>query len=151
MLRSVVLLRHAAAGSRSAWSGDDAHRPLDVKGLSQAARLVDALDGVHVDEIWTSPLIRCLHTVAPLAAQRRLPVVPTPWLAPDTDPSSLDSGLATLRGSVMLCTHGECVAPILLALTEGREAVADLRKGEALCLDWDADGVLVSIRRIQRS
>ena len=41
---SVVLLRHASAGDRDAWDGDDRLRPLDEQGYGQAlaaGRLVD--------------------------------------------------------------------------------------------------------------
>ena len=148
MFRSVVLLRHATAGNRSDWTADDTHRPLDANGLTQAARLVTLLDGERFDQIWTSPLVRCQHTVGPLAANRRTPVISTPWLSPDTDPTSVEHGLATLTGRVLLCTHGECVAPVLKILTGGREAVSDLNKGDAISLRWNKDGILRSIRRI---
>ena len=41
----VLLVRHARAGDRGEWVGDDAHRPLDAKGRKQAKRLAKRLDG----------------------------------------------------------------------------------------------------------
>ena len=40
----VLLVRHARAGDRGEWVGDDAHRPLDAKGRKQAKRLAKRVD-----------------------------------------------------------------------------------------------------------
>ncbi len=149
MLRSVVLLRHADAGSKSTWTGNDAHRPLSPDGLAQAAQLVDALEDQRFDQIWTSPLVRCQHTVAALAAHRRTPVLSAPWLAPDTDPISIELGLSTLSGRVLLCTHGECVVPVLQALNDDGDIVDGLEKGHALALRLSSTGSITSRRRIE--
>ena len=47
---------------------------LDARGVAQAAGLVDRFDGVRVTAIYSSPLARCVQTVEPLAAARRLSV-----------------------------------------------------------------------------
>ncbi len=39
----VLLVRHAKAGKRGDWPGDDDDRPLDAAGRAQAQRLVDLL------------------------------------------------------------------------------------------------------------
>ena len=39
----VLLVRHAKAGSRSRWKGEDAQRPLDASGRDQAEGLRQAL------------------------------------------------------------------------------------------------------------
>lgn len=129
MLESVVLLRHAHAGQKSAWTGDDTHRPLSPAGLEQSARLVTALQPYRFDRIWTSPFTRCHHSVASIAAHRHAPLISTPWLAPGSDPTSIDHGLNALEGHVLLCTHGECVQPILHTLARGRETTAVIDKG----------------------
>jgi phosphohistidine phosphatase len=64
--RPLVLhfLRHADAGDASAWTGDDAERPLTKKGRKHARRLGRHLAdlGQAVDAIWTSPRVRAADT-----------------------------------------------------------------------------------------
>ena len=69
---SVILLRHASAGDRSTWDGDDMLRPLDKRGRKQAAKLRDELRSRGVKRVVSSPYVRCMQTVAPLG----LDVVP---------------------------------------------------------------------------
>ena len=71
----MILLRHALAGDRDEWVGDDSERPLDERGERQARELVDRLAELPIDEILTSPAVRCVQTVQPLAAARGLEVV----------------------------------------------------------------------------
>jgi probable phosphoglycerate mutase len=47
---------------------------LDGRGAAQAEELVARFDGVRVTAIYSSPLERCVQTVAPLAAARRLTI-----------------------------------------------------------------------------
>jgi probable phosphoglycerate mutase len=53
---------------------------LDDRGRAQAEGLVDRFEGVRVHAIYTSPLERCVQTVEPLAAARRLPLERRPAL-----------------------------------------------------------------------
>jgi 8-oxo-dGTP diphosphatase len=71
---SLVLVRHASAGDRDEWEGDDRLRPLDKKGRKQAARLPEVLAGVAVGRIVSSPYLRCTQTIEPLARARGLDV-----------------------------------------------------------------------------
>lgn len=148
LLRSVVLLRHTRAGRKSTWEHDDDLRPLDPTGLEQALRLVDTLRCEHFDRIVTSPLVRCHHSVAALAADRRVPVDTASWLRPDAEPPDIERGLGFLCGQVLLCTHGECVKPILDVLVGDAHERRKLSKGEAVSLTWDDDGTLATIRWI---
>src|SRR6266545_3065914 len=68
LTRSILLVRHGSAGSRSSWSGSDDHRPLDESGLSQAEGLVWLLTRFDVREIVSAPPLRCVQTVEPLGA-----------------------------------------------------------------------------------
>jgi phosphohistidine phosphatase len=60
----LYLLRHADAGDSTAWTGDDAERPLSKKGRKQSRRLGRHLDGLGVDvqAILTSPRSRAADT-----------------------------------------------------------------------------------------
>jgi len=68
----ILLVRHATAGDRVAWEGDDRERTLDRHGRGQAKELVERLAPYRVDAILSSPALRCIQTVEPLARARRL-------------------------------------------------------------------------------
>jgi probable phosphomutase (TIGR03848 family) len=72
----LLLVRHAAtdaAGKRLTGWSRGVH--LNARGREEAARLVERLDGIPIDAIYTSPLERCRETIAPLARRRGLTVV----------------------------------------------------------------------------
>lgn len=70
--------------------------------------MIASLAADPVDCVWSSPAVRCVQTVAPLAAARDLSVLPTQLLAKD---ASIDLLLAWLLAhqdsSWVVCTHGE--------------------------------------------
>jgi len=53
---------------------------LDARGLAQAEELVTRFDGVRLTAVYSSPLERCVQTITPLAAARRLPIRTDPDL-----------------------------------------------------------------------
>jgi 8-oxo-dGTP diphosphatase len=118
---SVLLLRHASAGKRSAWTGDDRLRPLDKRGRAQAAALRDVLRAHGVQHVLSSPYVRCTQTVAPL----ELEIVPDERLA---EGAPADAAIELLRDldDAVACTHGDIVEAII-----GRS----LAKGAAVVLD----------------
>src|SRR5918996_1510427 len=123
----MLLVRHASAGDRSAWEGDDRLRPLDERGRRQAAGLVEALDGHRIERIVSSPYLRCVDTVEPLAAARGLPVEHSDELGEERQGSDAAPALRALAGEpVVVCTHGG--VPELVGLD------ARYRKGETLVL-----------------
>jgi 8-oxo-dGTP diphosphatase len=150
MLTSLVLLRHALAGDSGRWGDDDHHRPLELSGLAQSLLMVSLLEGIPVDRILSSPYARCHHSVAAVAAARRLPVESAPWLGSNCRNGRMADGVAALTGRLLLCTHGECVEPLMAALADHYPLPpgppTELAKGEALHLTF-AEGQ-AQIRRI---
>jgi probable phosphomutase (TIGR03848 family) len=72
---TLLLVRHGrtdAAGKRLTGWAPGVH--LNEDGRRQAERLVERLDGIRIDAIYSSPLERCRETAAPLAKARRLSV-----------------------------------------------------------------------------
>jgi probable phosphomutase (TIGR03848 family) len=72
----LLLVRHGAtdaAGKRLTGRSRGVH--LNARGREEAARLVERLDGIPIDAIYTSPLERCRETIAPLARRRGITVV----------------------------------------------------------------------------
>ncbi len=121
--KSVFLVRHAKAGSRSAWEGSDEARPLSRAGRRQADGLATVLGDRDVTRILTSPYVRCRETVEPLAADRGLLIEPSDWLA---EGSPLSDALRLVEKvadqATVLCTHGDVIGELLDHL--GRLGVA---------------------------
>ncbi len=121
------LIRHAHAGSRSAWEGPDDERPLSGRGRRQADALATAFDGSPLDVLWTSPYLRCRQTLEPLAAARGLPIADSPVVAEGAaGPTALDACLAeATAGRVLaMCSHGD-VIPAMVAAAVRRGAQLD--------------------------
>lgn len=71
---ALILLRHGKAVGRGGWKGPDAARPLTDRGITQAAALVDTLTAWAPKRIVSSPAVRCVTTVTPLAAATGIPI-----------------------------------------------------------------------------
>jgi 8-oxo-dGTP diphosphatase len=114
---TILLLRHAQAGSRSDWRGvDDRDRPLTREGRRQAADLVDALADIPVEEVRSSPYRRCIESVAPIAARLGLPIVIDEALAEGPTAPGLDLVRRLATRTVILCSHGDVIPGVLSAL-----------------------------------
>jgi 8-oxo-(d)GTP phosphatase len=70
----IVLVRHAKAGKRSEWTGDDRDRPLERAGRRQAAQLADFLSYFAVDRLVAADRARCVQTVEPLSRRTGVPI-----------------------------------------------------------------------------
>jgi 8-oxo-dGTP diphosphatase len=102
---TLLLIRHASAGDAGQWQGDDRLRPLDAKGRRQAEGLV--LAEFDLDRIVSSPYLRCVQTVEPLARSRELEIELEDALGAD-HLDDVPSVLARLRGEdAAVCTHGD--------------------------------------------
>jgi 8-oxo-dGTP diphosphatase len=131
---TLLLVRHASAGSRSDWDGDDDLRPLDDKGRRQAERLAEVLPHFRPVAVYSAVRTRCTGTVQPLADRlglevRPLAAVGEPEYAADPGP-----GLAAIEGFlepraepgvVVVCSQGGAIPSLLAELgvrVEGRDA-----------------------------
>ncbi len=72
----LVVVRHAHAVARGAWSGgDDTLRPLDAAGVARASALVVGVLAAYAPRrVVSSPSVRCVATVAPFADSAGLTV-----------------------------------------------------------------------------
>jgi hypothetical protein len=64
------LVRHAHVGDKRAWAGPDVLWPLPEPGRREAHGLLTQLRDYLVTRVLSSPAVRCLQTVQPLAARR---------------------------------------------------------------------------------
>ena len=110
----LLFVRHADAGDKGGWDGPDALRPLSPLGRRQAEGLVVRLEDYPVDRVLSSPSLRCVQTVRPLAADRFLEVEPLAALGVGASPAEVLGVFwdLALRNAV-LCTHGETIGGLL--------------------------------------
>ena len=126
-----MLVRHASAGDRKAWSGDDALRPLDARGRRQADGLVELLRGFGPTRVLSSPSVRCRETVEPLARSLGVAVEGSSELREGASAEEVRSLARRLADEVaVVCTHGDVVEALL-----GEES----KKGSAWVLRGDGD------------
>lgn len=122
--RTVLLVRHATAGSRSAWEGDDLLRPLDENGLVQADELVRLLAHFDPTQIVSADVLRCVATVAPLADSLGLPIREERFLSEDGYPGHEAEGERLLRtigephASSVVCSQGGVIPDLLERLAQ---------------------------------
>jgi 8-oxo-dGTP diphosphatase len=129
----VVLVRHAKAGKRSEWDGEDADRPLEPSGRTQADRLADVLPLFVPTGVFSAGLVRCRQTVSPLAERLGRVVAEAPRFADEVSAADPEATVAALRALAtrdavtVVCSQGETI-PRLVATLTGRESV-QTRKG----------------------
>jgi 8-oxo-dGTP diphosphatase len=110
----VFLVRHARAGDRDRWEGDDRLRPVDGRGRRQADAVVAPLAGYPLKRLVSSPYVRCVQTLEPLATRLSLPIERAPALG---EGESAEAALGLIErlgsGPIVLCTHGDVMEAVV--------------------------------------
>ena len=127
----LVVLRHACAGRKQDWDGDDLLRPLDARGEAETLALLSLLTCFEPVRVISSPALRCTATVAPYAAHIGAPVeVDAAFGVPDragdssssrTDVGDPVSAVARLLADgvpTLVCAHRENIPELLRAACE---------------------------------
>jgi len=131
----ILVVRHARAGRRSAYKGDDRQRPLSTRGRAQAEALVELLSGFRPRRILSSPFVRCRETVRPLSEATGLPVESVEELGEGNGPAALTLLERMAGESAVLCTHRDIATDLLNSLAADSTVKARhslrLQKGEA--------------------
>lgn len=117
---TLLLVRHAEAEPRSGWGGPDVLRPLSSRGRRQAGGLVHVLgDRFSIGRLVTSPSLRCIETLSPLAATFGVGLELSTDLGEGHDP---DAAIGQARstatspgteGALVLCSHGDLIPKVL--------------------------------------
>lgn len=144
---TLYLIRHAHAGSRRAWEGDQDQRPLSERGMIQATFLADLLADAPVAAVWTSPAVRCVQTVEGIATSHDLEVMVEPFLGEGCDAGKaalrLVEGASRLDGDLVTCSHGDLIPRAVSLLVsdglriEGAEGPAMCKKGSMWVIEVD--------------
>lgn len=146
---TIRVVRHALAGDRGKWKGDDVDRPLTKKGRRQVAGLIDSLSPHPTDVVISSPYRRCVETARPLAKAAGVKLVIDPRLAEGAEPNALADLATEMAGQeAIVCAHGEQILELLADLkSRGADIEGKLRaeKGSTWELRIEA-GQFVSAR-----
>lgn len=138
---TILLVRHASAGERHEWEGDDRLRPLDERGRRQADGLVAQLSSYPVERVLSSPYLRCVQSVEPVARARGLVVEETDRLAEERAAEAV-ALISELDGVAVLSTHGDVVPVVLDAMLAGEDHPTS-EKGSTWVIDAGASGLTV--------
>jgi 8-oxo-(d)GTP phosphatase len=152
----LIVIRHASAGSKSAWPGSDVSRPLDSRGASEALALADLLRCFGAGRVVSAPAERCVATVRPYAASvgAVVEIEPafdvTPERSAGPGAGAAMARLAADSRPVVICAHRENLPALLHAACEAlgaqMPAASPLRKAEFAVLHR-ADGKLAALER----
>ncbi|MDQ2837360.1 MAG: NUDIX hydrolase [Actinomycetota bacterium] len=145
--RTVVLVRHAKAGKRSEYPGDDRLRPLDKIGRRHARDAAPVLACFQPRRVLAADRVRCVQTVGPLAGLLGLEVIEAPEFSDEAyehNPARAREAfraLAAQTGTTVICSQGGTIPALLGDLKATRDPYPT-RKGSAWVLSLDGDRVL---------
>ena len=114
-MTAVYLVRHAKASKRAKWTEPDYLRPLAKTGFAQAAALPELYAEQPFSRLFTSPYVRCVQTLEPLAEARNLAVETADALAEGASVGeALELVLALgAEGPVVCCTHADVLFDVV--------------------------------------
>lgn len=126
--KTVLVVRHGTAGSKSRFRGDDTKRPLDKKGRAQAEALVGQLLAFGATTVYAADRLRCHQTVQPLAEELGVSIHNERALTEEAYAKNPKRGrhrvlrIAAQPGTPVICTQGK-VIPDLIAWWCERDGV----------------------------
>jgi phosphohistidine phosphatase SixA/ADP-ribose pyrophosphatase YjhB (NUDIX family) len=146
----LVLVRHARAGKRANWPGEDSRRPLDNDGRRQARRLARLLPCFAPEQIASADRVRCVQTVEPTAEFLGLPIEIRPAFSDESYQADPVRALDELRelikaeASTVLCSQGEAIPALLDVVAPRGVAESFVTRKAATWVVSFADGVSVA-------
>ena len=127
----VIVARHGKAVPPGTWDGPDATRPLMHRGTDQAATIAPAMAAFAPEKIISSTAVRCVTTIAPLAALTGLPIKETDAIsqeAYEVNESRVPELVAKRlkrKTAVALCSHGPVIPQIIREIADVTGAPTD--------------------------
>ena len=111
---TLFLVRHATAGDRSKWKGNDLRRPLTKSGGRQSAAIAAKLAPRGIERVISSPYDRCTLTMEPLSKLAKAPIEVTDALAEEPDLDATWDLIESLIGyNAVLCSHGDVIPAMM--------------------------------------
>ncbi len=122
----IYLVRHAKAGERRTWDGDDIDRPLSSAGWRQSAALAERLARKDPSVLLSSPYVRCVQTLEPLGLAINVPVTIEQRLCEDEPFEPVLDLLGEVPDRAVLCSHGDIIPATIRALVRrGMDVVSE--------------------------
>jgi 8-oxo-dGTP diphosphatase len=144
----LYVVRHAKAGSRHDFNGDDRLRPLSSSGKLQAEALATRLKPLLSEgskTLVSSPFLRCIQTLRPLAKQIESNVEIDESLAENHSFIDVLDLLMSLPEDSAICSHGDIIPELIGALERrGCEFLStpDFRKASVWVLERNNDEIV---------
>jgi 8-oxo-dGTP diphosphatase len=155
--RTLLIVRHGTAGTKSRYKGDDRKRPLDKKGRGQAESLVGPLLAFGATELYAAPRARCHQTLEPLAEELGVTIEDVPTLTEEAYADDRQAGRRSIKkifeasdGTPVICTQGKVIPDFIewwCARDGVRPAKSRNRKGSTWVLSV-FDGKLIAADHI---
>lgn len=145
-MAQLYLVRHAKAGERRVWTGDDVDRPLSKKGWKQSELLAKRLTELAPTQLLSSPYVRCVQTLEPLAERLDTKVEIDHRLREEEPFEPVIELLAEAPGGSVMCSHGDIIPAVVAALQRRGTKVrtpADWRKASVWVLKRNKQGGIV--------
>lgn len=153
-LTTLLLVRHAKAGSRSQWQHADELRPLSKNGQKQVPPIRELASICGVDRVYAAPLVRCVKTVQPTADDLKVKVVEEELLSEKAYPGMEEKAKRRLLeivaedGVPVVCSQGG-VIPDLLSRLAAESGLAlgrhvESKKGSVWALHFDETRLLAA-------
>jgi 8-oxo-dGTP diphosphatase len=141
------VVRHAKAGSRRRFEGDDTLRPLSRNGRSQANGIAELLAHRGVARILTSPYTRCVQTVEPLGTLLGVAVEADEKLGEGHRWSHALEQVEHAQHPLVLCSHGDVIGDLMRKLADRGVPLDDdrIEKGSTWVLQVE-EGEIVKAR-----
>lgn len=138
-MQTILLIRHASALDRSKWDKEDHLRPLTKQGQRQAKAIANELGATAIVEIRSSPAVRCVQTVEPLAEKANIEV--------KIDKKLMEGGAISLpaksrHGLHIYCAHGDNIPALLDSLGIEWD---ECKKGSIYMLKRDDEGEITDV------
>ncbi len=112
----IYLVRHAKAGERRVWEGDDEARPLSKLGWKQSEAIARRLGSKRASSLYSSPYVRCMQTLEPLAQRLDVEIEPEQRLYEGEPFEPVLELLAEVDTGAVLCSHGDIIPATIQAL-----------------------------------
>ena len=143
----LFLVRHAKAGERRLWEGNDLDRPLSKTGWKQSEAVGKRLETLGPTDLWSSPYVRCIQTLEPLGRRLQRSVGIEPRLTEDEPVEPVLELLQEVADGAVLCSHGDIIPAAIQALQSSGTAIrtpVDWRKASVWVLKRNKRGVIVT-------
>ena len=151
--RNVLIVRHATAGRKSRYKGDDRNRPLDKHGRAQAESLVALLSAFGATDLHAADRVRCEQTIEPLADELGVTIRDEPTLTEEAYADNRKRArarvleIASKSGTRVICTQGKVIPDLIQWWCESAGVKPDKsrnRKGSVWVLSLAEDELVAA-------